>query len=121
MVIYILFDKKNYSAEQLRHDKALERLTQARNKFFEEAEFRKEKLAKLEAEKRSAESDFKLTNAQFAQFKLLKHQERLAVEPQLKDFYEPSKQMEEFQMMSTGIIGAATGATLGAIVKSYLL
>ena len=74
----------------------------------------------MEPEKKSAESDFKLTNAQFAQLKLLKHQESLTVEPQLDQFYEPSKKMKEYhQMLSTGIIGAVSGATIGATVKSF--
>ena len=115
--LFSQFDHKGYMEEIKRHNRALEDLTQARNKFFEEAQLRKEKIAKLEMEKKSAESDFKLTNAQFAQLKLLQHQESLAVEPQLDTFYEPSKQMKEYQMMATGIIGAATGATLGAVIK----
>ena len=118
--LFSQFDHKGYSEEMKRQDKAIEMLTDARNKFFEEAQTRKEELAKLEAERRSAESDFKLTNQQFAQLKLLKHQESLAVEPQLDKFYEPSREMKEYQMLATGIIGAAGGATLGTIVKNFL-
>ena len=114
------FEPSDYAEEAKRHNRALERLTQERNKFFEDAQLRREKIAKLEAEKKSAESDFKLTNQQFAQLKLLQHQESLPVEPQLDSFYEPSKKMKEYQMMATGIIGAVTGATLGAIVKCFL-
>ena len=62
----------------------------------------------------------KVTNQQFAQLKLLQHQESLAVEPQLDSFYEPSKKMKDYQMISSGIIGAIGGATLGTIVKGLL-
>ena len=113
-------DPTNYQEETKRYHKAMERLTQDRNKFFEDAQLRREKIAKLEAEKKNTEVDFKLTNAQFAQLKLLKHQESLAVEPQLHQFYKPSKEMKEYQMLSIGIIGAMTGATVGAVVKSFL-
>ena len=59
-------DPTNYQEETKRYHKAMENLTKQRNEFFEEAQLRREKIAKFEAEK-SAESDFKLTNAQFAQ------------------------------------------------------
>ena len=69
--LFFQFDHKGYTEEMKRHNKALEMLTDARNKFFEEAQLRKEKLVKLESERKSAEADFKLTNAPCAQLKLL--------------------------------------------------
>ena len=73
------FDPSDYAKEAKCHNKALKRLTQERNKFFENTQLRREKIAKLEAEKKNASTDFKLTNQQFAQLKLLQHQESLAV------------------------------------------
>ena len=118
--LFSQFEHKDYAEENKRYHKAMERLTQEKNKFFEDAQLRREKIAKLEAEKKSAKSDFKLTNQQFAQLKLLQHQESLAVEPQLDSFYEPSKKMKEYQLINSGIIGAIGGATVGTVVKSLL-
>ena len=118
--LFSQLDRKNYQAEAKCHNKAIERLTAERKKFFEDTQLRKEKIAKLEMEKKLAGEDFKRTNQQFAQLKLLQHEQSTAVAPQLEDFYEPSKEMKEYQLVSTGIIGAVSGATLGAIIKGLL-
>ena len=44
--LFAHLDKKGYTAEAHRHNVAIERLTQERNKFFEDAQLRKEKIAK---------------------------------------------------------------------------
>ena len=61
--LFSQLDHKGYSEEMSCHNKALEALTAERNKFLEKAQLRREKIAKLEAEKKNAEADFKLTNA----------------------------------------------------------
>ena len=81
------------------HNKAMENLTKERNIFFEKEQEGKDKIARLEVEKKNAEHDFGKTNQLFAQLRLPQHKQSTAVAPQLEDFYEPSKEMKEYQLV----------------------
>ena len=118
--LFSQFDHKNYRAEQHRHDLAVKKLTEARNKFFEDETLRKDKMARLELEKKKASSDFAYTTKLFVEQLQLQKEQEAAVEPKLTDYYEPSDEFKNYQFAATGLIGLASGATLAGPVELLL-
>jgi chromosome segregation ATPase len=93
LVKYI--DKNGYEEEAKRHDLAMEKLTEDREKYTERITDRKNKLAELRKELVEANSDIKSTNQSL---ELLRKIQELTKkpeprQPQLSDYYTPSPVM----------------------------
>ena len=115
------FNHKDYAAEMARHNRALEELTAARERFFEKETKRKDRIQQLEEQKRNANKDFAQIDELFEELGQLKQEQERAKPPVLSDYYEPSSEMKHYQNVATGVIGLATGATATGLVMTYLL
>ena len=97
-------NKNGYEAEIKRHNEALEDLAQSKEAFYENEIKRHDKTQRLRQELSDANRDINATNASLEQLgKALAIQykgRRFNREPQLADFYKPSDEMKEYQLIS---------------------
>ena len=109
-----LFSKLNhrgYESEMKRHNKAIEKLAQAKEDWYEREIERKDRIARLRQELTDANKDLNETNQAL---KELKSESEVDVKPTIHDFYEPSDEMKHYQYATIGVAGLATGC---AIIK----
>ena len=109
-----LFSKLNhrgYEAEMKRHNKAIKKLTQAKEEWYEREVKRKDRIAQLRQELTDANKDLNETNQALEE---LKSASEADVKPTIHDFYEPSDEMKHYQYATIGVVGLATGY---AIIK----
>ena len=114
-----LFSKLNhrgYEDEIRRHNKAIEKLTKAKEAWYEREVARKDRMARLRAEVADANKDFSETNRAL---KLLENASRVDTQPTIHNFYEPSDEMKKYQDLTIGTLGLATGTVVIAIIKAY--
>ena len=99
--MFSLISHSGYVKEQKRyHDAVI--------KFTEEKEVRKkEKINQLERELRAANLDINQTNK--ALLELSKYKSIQEPEPKLEDYYHPSNEAKEYQIVATAILGLAGG------------
>ncbi|CAB3982834.1 Hypothetical predicted protein [Paramuricea clavata] len=114
-----LFSKLNHSGykdEMKRHNKALEKLAKAKEKWYESQVEKKNRIAILRQELADAKSDMEVTNR--ALDSLRKAQEELILdkEPTIHDYYKPSSEMEEYQQITIGILGLGSGFIITKIL-----
>ena len=105
-----LFSQLNHSgyvAEQKRYHDAIIKLTEAKEKWQEKEVKRKEKINQLERELQAANQDINQTNK--ALLELSKYKSIQEPEPKLEDYYHPSNEAKEYQMVATAILGFASG------------
>ena len=119
--VFSQFDHKGYASEMIRHNKGIEQLTAARQRFYEKETKRKDKIADLERQKQNANKDFAQINDLFEELAQLRQEQSEARATVLSDFYKPSDEMKHYQNVATGVIGLATGATATGLVMAYLL
>ena len=94
-------------AEQKRYHNAIIKLTEAKEKWQEKEVKRKEKINQLERELQAANQDINQTNK--ALLELSKYKSIQEPEPKLEDYYHPSSEAKEYQMVATAILGLASG------------
>ena len=123
-----LFSKLNHSGYQKeikRHNLALEKLSAAKQKWYEKETARKNNIELKRHQLIEANADIKTTNKALAQLSAaLATAERKAnevSEPTLNDFYTPSKEMKEYQALTMAITGLSTGLLGHRIYKWYTL
>ena len=123
-----LFSKLNHSGYQneiKRHNLALEKLSVAKQKWYEKETARKNDIELKRHQLIEANADIKTTNKALAQLSAALHRataERKAnevSEPTLNDFYTPSKEMKEYQALTMAITGLGTGFLGHRIHKWY--
>ena len=111
-----LFSKLNhrgYEDEIKRHNKAIEKLTKAKEAWYEREVARKDRMAQLRLELSDANKDFEETNRAL---KKLEQASRVNREPTIHNFYEPSDEMKKYQDLTIGAVGLATAI---AMIKVY--
>ena len=110
-----LFSKLNHSGykdEIKRHNLALEHLSKAKQKWYEEEVSRKNKIEEKRHQLVEANKDINVTNASL---NALDHLNRvmekrsLEREPKLNNYYKPSEEMEAYKLLTM----AAAGTTVG--------
>ena len=111
--LFLKLNHRGYEDEILRHNKAIEKLTKAKEAWYEREVARKDGMARLRAEVTDANKDFSETNRAL---KLLENASRVDVQPTIPNYYEPSDEMKKYQDVTMGAVGLATGI---AIIKIY--
>jgi chromosome segregation ATPase len=107
-----LFSKLNHSGyedEMKRHNKALEKLTKAKEKLYESQVEKKNRIAILRQEIVDAKSDMEATNRALDSLRKAQEELTLDEEPTIHDYYKPSSEMEEYQQITIGILGLGSG------------
>ena len=111
--LFKYFDKNGYAEEAKRHNLAMEKLTEDREKYIERLTDRKNKLMEMREELSKPNSDIKSTNQAL---ELVKRIQELTKKPepnrpQLSDHYTPSPEMEEYMTQFGLLAGGAVGGT----------
>ena len=118
-------DKPNYEAEVKRHNRALENLQRAREKWYEQEVEKKDRIAQKRAELQQSKADLTTVNRALDLLKnmdVVYHDEKenkkytFNREPQLRDFYSPSEKMKNYQKITMGAAGLGTGMLLGFLL-----
>ncbi|CAB4044473.1 Hypothetical predicted protein [Paramuricea clavata] len=103
-----LFSKLNrsgYEDEMKRHNKALEKLAKAEEKWYESQVEKKNRIAILRQGLVDAKSDMETTNRALDSLRKAKEELTLDKEPTIPDYYRPLSEMEEYQQITIGILG----------------
>ena len=123
-----LFSKLNHSGykdEIKRHNLALEHLSETKQKWYEKEVARKNEIEAKRHQLADANADINITNKALASLsKALEYQvNRLEFEaepePNLNDYYKPSKEMEEYQALAMTIVGLGSGFVGYKVYKSF--
>ena len=123
-----LFSKLNhlgYKDEIKRHNLALEQLSKAKEEWYEKEVASKNDIARKRLQLADANADINVTNKALSSLsKVLKYQiTKLELEgkpePNLSDYYKPSKEMEKYQAMTIAIVGVGSGFVGHEIYKRY--
>ena len=110
-----LFSKLNHSGykdEIKRHNLALEQLSVAKQKWYEKEVARKNNIEAKRHQLVEANMDIKITNRALLE---LNHYSEVtearskASEPNLNDYYKPSKEMEGYQTLTMAAVGLGSG------------
>ena len=115
-----LFSKLNHSGykdEIKRHNLALEHLSEAKQKWYEEEVSRKNKIEEKRRQLVEANKDINITNASLS---ALDHLNRAMKkrEPTLDDYYKPSEEMEGYKVLVMTTVGATAGLVGYKIYKT---
>ena len=108
------FNKNGYEDEIKRHNRALEELAGSKEAFYENEVKRRDKVQELRQKLSDANHDINDTNTALDNLrKVLSRYSyggtSFSREPQLADFYEPSGEMKEYQLIFIGAIGIPIG------------
>ena len=117
-------DKSGYDKEMHRHNLAMEHLSQAREKWYEEEVAKKDEIARKRAELQQSKADLSEVNKALDLLKnmnVVYHDSEnkkytFTQKPQLKDFYTPSDKFKKYQNITMGAVGLGTGALLGFLL-----
>ena len=115
-----LFSKLNHSGykdEIKRHNLALEHLSEAKQKWYEEEVSRKNKIEEKRHQLVEANKDINITNASL---NALDHLNRVMEKrkPTLDDYYKPSEEMEAYKVLTMTAAGATAGLVGYKIYKT---
>ena len=123
-----LFSKLNHSGykdEIKRHNLALEQLSKDKQEWYEKEVKRKNNIQLKRQQLADANVDINVTNkALLSLSKALEYQiNKLKLEgkpePNLSNYYKPSKEMEEYQAMTIAIAGLGSGFVGYEIYKHF--
>ena len=114
--LFSKLNKEGYKDEMRRHNEAMEKLTKAKEEWYERNVARKDRMAQLRLELDDANKDFAETNRAL---KTLEQATKVDREPTIHNFYEPSDEMKKYQYMTMGIAGLASGIVGTVLIKSY--
>ena len=119
-----LFSKLNHSGykdEIKRHNLALEHLSEAKQKWYEEEVSRKNKIEEKRRQLVEANKDINITNASLSALDHLNRimeKRSLEREPTLNDYYKPSEEMEAYKVLVMTAAGLGTGLVGYKIYKT---
>ena len=108
-----LFSKLNhsgYESEIKRHNEAMEKLSKAKEKWYEDQAKKKDKIEMLRRQASDANADINDTN------RALEELRKITREPKLEDYYKPSDEMKEYQLVVVSLMGLGGGWVLYKII-----
>ena len=125
--LFSKFNHSGYKDEIKRHNLALEHLSEAKQKWYEKEVARKNEIEAKRRQLADANADINITNKALAslskaleyQINKLELEASEASEPNLNDYYKPSKEMEEYQALAMTIVGLGSGFVGYKVYKSF--
>ena len=109
-----LFNKlnhSNYEKEIKSHNEVMEKLSKAKEKWYEEQVNNKEKIEMLRQRASDVNADINQTN------KALEELRKITREPKLEDYYQPSNEMKEYQLVVVSLTGFTGGFLFHKIIN----
>ena len=114
--LFSKLNKEGYKDEMRRHNEAMEKLTKAKEAWYEREVARKDRMAQLRLELDDANKDFDETNRAL---KMLEQATKVDREPTIHNFYQPSDEMKKYQDLTIGVAGVTSGIVGGVVLKKY--
>ena len=114
--LFSKLNKEGYKEEMKRHNEAMEKLTKAKEAWYEREVARKDGMAQLRLELDDANKDFDETNHAL---KTLEQAAKVDREPTIHNFYQPSDEMKKYQDLTIGVAGITSGIVGTIILKKY--
>ena len=103
-------DKNGYEDEMKRHNLAMEKLTAAKQKWYENQVAKKNEIDLLRKQLSDANADINKTNKALDDLQKITYENKtFKREPHITDFYKPSDEIEEYQHVAVGLAGLAGG------------
>lgn len=111
-----LFNSGENQREIKRHDLAMEKLTQAREIWYQNEVLKKDEIAQKRRELMDSRVDMKSVNSALDALRKIRFENRTFTRrPELRDFYSPSKEMSHYQHFVVGATGLAFGLLIGPL------
>ena len=107
--VFHKLDKNGYEKEMKRHDEAMEKLSEEKEKWYERTVEKKNKIALLRQRLSDANKDLDETNESLHNLRTATEELEEDKEPTLNDYYEPSEEMKMYMNVVTGVIGSVSG------------
>ena len=105
-------DKNGYANEMKRHNQAMEKLTAAKEKWYEKQVENKNKIDLLRQQSSHANADINKTNKALDDLQKITYEDKTFERepvPHISDIYKPSDEMEEYQHVVVGLAGLIGG------------
>ena len=117
------FSKLNHSGyekELKRHNFAIKQRQRAKENWYENEAAKKDRIQKLIIELQDAKEDINRTNYALGELRSLQRMKYSNVEfnrePQLSDFYKPSDEMKEYQLLVVSVVGLKGGNIIPKLI-----
>ena len=107
--VFHKLDKNGYEKEMKRHDEAMEKLSEEKEKWYERTVEKKNKKALLRQRLSDVNNDLNETNEALHNLRTATEELEEDKEPTLNDHYEPSEEMKMYMNVVTGVIGSVSG------------
>jgi chromosome segregation ATPase len=105
-----MIDKGGYEKELRRHNRAMEKLAGAKEKWYENEVAKKNKIAELRLQLSDANVDINTTNRALDALRRVTYEDKIFTrEPEISDYYTPSDEMAEYRYTAIGISGTLVG------------
>ena len=92
-----------------RHDEAMEKLSEEKEKWYEKTVEKKNKIALLRQKLLDANKDLDQGNEALHNLRTTMEELEEDKEPTINDYYEPSDEMKMYMNIVTGVIGSVSG------------
>ena len=110
--VFHKLDKSGYEKEMKRHNEAMEKLSEEKEKWYQRTVEKKNKIALLRQKLSHANKDLNEVNEALHNLRTATEELEEDKEPTLGDYYEPSHEMKEYMNVVTGVIGSVSGYLL---------
>ena len=107
--VFHKLDKNGYEKEMKRHDEAMEKLSEEKEKWYEKTVEKKNKIALLRQKLLDANKDLDQGNEALHNLRTTMEELEEDKEPTINDYYEPSDEMKMYMNIVTGVIGSVSG------------
>ena len=109
--VFHKLDKNGYEKEMKRHNEAMEKLSEEKEKWYEKTVEKKNKIALLRQQLIDADKDLDRGNEALHNLRTaMEEADKLEDEkPTINDYYEPSDEMKMYMNVVTGVVGSVSG------------
>ena len=107
--VFHKLDKNGYEKEMKRHNEAMEKLSEEKEKWYEKTVEKKNKIALLRQKLLDADKDLDRGNEALHNLRTAMEELKEYKEPTINDYYEPSDEMKMYMNVVTGVVGSVSG------------
>ena len=107
--VFHKLDKNGYEKEMKRHNEAMEKLSEEKEKWYEKTVEKKNKRALLRQKLLDANKDLDQGNEALHNLRAAMEELEEDKEPTINDYYKPSNEMKMYMNVVTGVIGSVSG------------
>ena len=122
--LFHLLDKDRYSNEIKRHNRAMEDLTLAREKWYEAEVRKKDEMNRKRQELLQSHQDMNAVNKALSGLRNISisfKNKEFTRKPELHDFYTPSSEYKHYEKFVVGSVGLVGGLVGGGLISYALL